>query len=466
MIPVETSTCVSARAGAGNVPVARASVRRRARRLTRRAYDDPGPPGEQKISPPCGRLPHSCAVGRPQLPGLAAGTTLAFLHAPMRRILDVSLAQPLAVLALTAAFAVAGAVAFRHLPIEAFPELADPQVQVISLFPGHAAEEVERQVTLPVEQEMNGLPGLSRMHSFSLFGLSFVVLTFDDGTDLYFARQQVSERLALVDVPEGVKPQLGPLSTPTGEIYRYTLVGEGYTPMQLRELQDWVMERHLKQVPGVADVVSFGGFVKQYQVQVDPQQLQARGVTLRQVFEALGRSNANAGGNYIEHGEEQYVVRGLGTLGSVRDVEDVVVTARGGTPIRVRDLARVTIGAFPRRGVVTRDREPEAVEGIVLMRRGENPSAVLDALHAKVEQLNHGILPPGMRVDTFYDRARLVHRTLTTVTHNLVLGALLVVLVVGVFLMSLRAALVVALVIPLSLLGAFLYLKLRGLSAT
>src|SRR5438552_2899295 len=264
----------------------------------------------------------------------------------MRRVLSASLAQPIVVLALTAAFAIAGVVAFLHLPIEAFPELADPQVQVITLFPSHAAEEVERQVTLPVEQQMNGLPGLTRMHSFSLFGLSFVVLTFDDGTDLYFARQQASERLAQVDVPEGVKPTLGPLSTPTGEIYRYTLVG-----------------------------------------------------------------------------------------------------------------------AFPRRGVVTRDREPEAVEGIVLMRRGENPSVVLDALHAKVEQLNHGILPPGVRIDTFYDRARLVRRTLTTVTHNLVLGALLVVLVVGVFLMSLRAALVVALVIPLSLLGSFLYLKLRGLSA-
>src|SRR5213593_3015223 len=383
----------------------------------------------------------------------------------MRRVLALSLAQPLVVLALTALFAVAGAVAFWHLPIEAFPELADPQVYVITLFPGQAAEEVERQVTLPVEQEMNGLPGLVRMHSFSLFGLSFVVLTFDDGTDLYFARQQASERLAQVDVPDGVKPTLGPLSTPTGEIYRYTLVGEGYSPMQLREIEDWVMERHLKQVPGVADVVSFGGFVKQYQVQVDPQQLQARGLALRQVFDALGRSNANAGGNYIEHGDEQYIVRGLGTLAGSEDIENVVVAARGGTPIRIRDVARVTIGAMPRRGIVTRNRDPEAVEGIVLMRRGENPSVVLDALHAKVEQLNHGILPPGVHIDTFYDRGRLVHRTLTTVTHNLVLGALLVVLVVGVFLMSLRAALVVALVIPLSLLGAFLYLKLRGMSA-
>src|SRR5437667_1104933 len=323
----------------------------------------------------------------------------------MRRILALSLAQPVAVLGLAVAFAIAGAIAFWHLPIEAFPELADPQVQVITLFPGHAAEEVERQVTLPIEQQMNGLPGLVRMHSFSLLGLSFVVLTFDDGTDLYFARQQVSERLAQVDVPEGVKPTLGPLSTPTGEIYRYTLVGDGYTPMQLRELEDWVMERHLKQVPGVADVVSFGGFVKQFQVQVDAQELQGRGVTLRQVFEALARSNANAGGNYIEHGEEQYVVRGLGTLHDASDIEEVVVAARSGTPIRIRDVARVTVGAAPRRGVVTRDLEPEAIEGIVLMRRGSNPSIVLAALHTKLAQLNGGILPPGMRVETFYDRA-------------------------------------------------------------
>src|SRR5437016_4286153 len=383
----------------------------------------------------------------------------------MRRLLAMSLRQPLVVVTLTLAFAVAGGLAFWRLPIEAFPELADPQVYVITLFPGHAAEEIERQVTLPIEQELNGLPGLTRMRSVSIFGLSYVTLTFDDGTDLYFARQQVSERLTGVDVPEGVKPSLGPLSPPTGEIFRCTLEGPGYSPMQLREVQDWVMERHLKQVPGVADVVSFGGFVKQYQVQVDPQQLQARGVTLRQVFEALARSNANAGGNYIEHGEEQYVVRGLGTLHDAEDIEEVVVAARGGTPIRIRDVARVTIGAAPRRGVVPRDLEPEAVEGIVLMRRGANPSVVLAALHAKLAQLNGGILPPGMRVETFYDRGVLVHRTLVTVSHNLIVGAILVVVVVGVFLMSLRAALIVALTIPLSLLGAFLYLELRGMSA-
>src|SRR2546425_4193574 len=383
----------------------------------------------------------------------------------MRRLLALSLAEPLGVRVLTAPLAVAGLVAFWRLPIEAFPELADPQVYVITLFPGHAAEEIERQVTLPIEQELNGLPGLTRMRSVSIFGLSYVTLTFDDGTDLYFARQQVSERLAGVDVPDGVKPSLGPLSTPTGEIFRYTLEGPGYSPMQLREVQHWVMERHLKQVPGVADVVSFGGFVKQFQVQVDAQELQARGVALRQVFEALARSTANAGGHYIEHGEEQYVVRGLGTLADAGDVEEVVVAARGGTPIRIRDVARVTIGAAPRRGVVGRDLEPEAVEGIVLMRRGANPSVVLAALRAKIAKLNDGILPPGMRVETFYDRGLLVHRTLVTVSHNLIVGALLVVVVVGVFLMSLRAALIVALTIPLSLLGAFLYLRLRGMSA-
>ncbi len=383
----------------------------------------------------------------------------------LRRVLGLSLAQPLLILGLTAAFVTAGLLAFHALPIEAFPELADPQVYVITLFPGHAAEEVERQVTLPLEQELNGLPGLTDLRSISLFGLSNITLTFADGTDLYFARQVTSERLAQADLPDGVKAMLGPLSTPTGEIFRYTLEGEGYSPMELRELEDWVMERHLKQVPGVADVVSFGGFVKQFQVEVDPRQLLAHGVTLPQVFAALGRSNANAGGNYIVHGDEQYVVRGLGTLAGAEDIANVVVQARQGTPIRIRDLARVTVGPAVRRGIVGRDRNPEAVLGIVLLRRGENPSTVLAALHAKIDQLNHGILPPGVHVDTFYDRGRLVHRTLVTVTHNLVVGAVLVVLVVGVFLMSLRAALIVALVIPLSLLGAFLYLHLRGLSA-
>jgi cobalt-zinc-cadmium resistance protein CzcA len=383
----------------------------------------------------------------------------------MRRLLAFSLAQPGFVLAATLAFAVAGAFAFWNLPIEAFPELADPQVYVITLYQGHAAEEVERQVTLPIERELNGIPKLSRMRSVSIFGLSYVTLTFEDDVDLYLARQQVTERLDGVDLPDGVKPTLGPLSTPTGEIFRYTLVGSHASPMELRELQDFVVERGIKQVPGVADVVSFGGFRKEYQVAVDPQALRARGVTLEQVFAALAKSNANAGGNYIAHGDEQYVVRGLGTLSSVDDVQNVVVAARdGGTPIRVRDVARVSVGPAPRRGIVTRDRDPEAVEGIVLMRRGENPSVVLDALKEKIDQLNR-VLPDGVQIDTFNDRSKLVHRTLVTVTHNLVVGALLVVAVVGVFLASLRAALIVALTIPLSLLGAFLYLHLRGMSA-
>src|SRR5256886_15476377 len=208
----------------------------------------------------------------------------------MRRVLAMPLRQPLVVVTLTLAFGVAGVLAFWRLPIEPFPELADPQVYVITLFPGHAAEEIERQVTLPIEQELNGLPGLGRMRSVSIFGLSYVTLTFDDGTDLYFARQQVSERLAGVDVPDGVKPSLGPLSTPTREVFRHTLEGPGYSPMQLRAVGDWGMEPHLKQVPGAAGGGAVRGFVQQFQVQVDAQELQAHGVTLRQVFEALARS--------------------------------------------------------------------------------------------------------------------------------------------------------------------------------
>lgn len=383
----------------------------------------------------------------------------------LRRILEWSLARPATVIVLALLFAAAGGAAFWTLPIEAFPELADPQVYLITLYDGHAAEEVERQVTLPIERELNGLPGLARMRSISNFGLSYVTLTFEDTTDLYFARQQVTERLANAELPDGVHPDLGPLSTPTGEVFRYSLHGPGYSPMALRELQTWVMERHLKQVPGVADVVSFGGYQKQYQVSVDPQALVARGISLQQVFAALGRSNANAGGNVIQHGDEQYVVRGLGTMARAEDIENVVVDVRAGTPILIRDVARVQIGTGPRRGIVGRDQDDEAVEGIVLMRRGENPSVVLDALHAKLDALQHGILPEGVSIDTFYDRGRLVHRTLMTVSHNLLVGAALVVVVVGVFLASLRAALIVTAVIPLSLLTAFAYLKLRGMSA-
>jgi len=386
----------------------------------------------------------------------------------LSKLVDGALRHRGAVLLATFTFVAAGLWAFRELPVEAFPDVTDTQVQVITLFAGHAPEEVERQVTLPIEKELNGTPALSQLRSISIYGLSVVTLTFEDGTDNYFARSQVSERLRQVEVPDGVTPGLGPLYTPIGEIYRYVLESDsraGATPMSLRELQDWVLERHFRQVPGVADVVSFGGFQRQFQAEVDPARLKAHGVGLHQVFEALQRSNANAGGNYLTRGPEELVIRGLGYLGSADDVRNVVVAARGGTPLTVGDLARVTVGAVPRRGSVGKDRADEVVQGIVLLRKGENPARVLDAIHAKVRQLNGGVLPKGIRVVPYYDRTTLVDTTLHTVLGNLLEGAALVTVVVLLFLVSWRGALVVASVIPLSLLASFLYLKLRGMSA-
>ncbi|BDG04683.1 efflux RND transporter permease subunit [Anaeromyxobacter oryzae] len=386
----------------------------------------------------------------------------------LNRLVDWSLRERWAVLVLTAAFVAAGLWAFHELPIEAFPDVTDTQVQVITLFPGHAPEEVERQVTSPIEKELNGTPQLSAMRSISIYGLSVVTLTFEDGTDNFFARSQVSERLRQVDVPDGVTPSLGPLYTPIGEIYRYVLVPDPQaeqSPMALRELQDWVLERQLRHVAGVADVVSFGGYQKQFQVEVDPARLKGQGVSLRQVFEALQRSNANAGGNYLRHGAEEMVIRGIGYLGSADDLRNVVVAARSGTPLTVGDVARVSVGAVPRRGQVSKDRTDEVVEGIVLLRKGENPGKVLEGIHAKVEALNGGVLPKGVRIVPYYDRTTLVDHTLHTVLHNLAEGAVLVTAVVLLFLLSWRGAVVVAAVIPISLLGSFLYLKVRGMSA-
>ena len=384
------------------------------------------------------------------------------------KLIDAALGAKWAVLLLTATFIAAGLWAFRELPVEAFPDVTDTQVQVITLYPGHAPEEVERQVTLPIEKELNGTPQLSTLRSISIYGLSVVTVTFDDGTDNFFARSQVTERLRQVEVPDGVTPTLGPLYTPIGEIYRYVLEADpraGQTPMSLREVQDWLLERQFRQVPGVADVVSFGGFQRQFQVEVDPARLKAHGVTLHQVFDALQRSNANAGGNYLRRGPEEMVIRGLGYLGSADDVRNVVVVARAGTPLTVGDLARVSIGAVPRRGQVSKDREDEAVEGIVLLRKGENPAQVLDAVHEKVAALNAGVLPKGVRIVPYYDRTTLVNHTLHTVLRNLLEGALLVTGVVFLFLLSWRGALVVGAVIPLSLLASFLYLRARHLSA-
>lgn len=387
----------------------------------------------------------------------------------LNRLVSFALNQPLLVILLTVLFTAAGIAAFRALPVEAFPDVTDTQVQVITLYPGRAAEEVEKQVTMPLEIGLSGIPHSIRLFSHTLFGLSFVVLTFDDGVDAYFARQQVIERLRGVDLPEGITPELGPLATPIGEIYRYRLRGDGVTPevspMDLRTVQDWIVERQLKTVPGVADVVTYGGLVKQYQVQPDLAKMKGFNVTLKQLYDALGRGNANAGGSYVEKGEQQYLIRGLGLLRSPDDIGNIVVDARGGTPLFIRDIASVEIGSVPRQGVVGQGDDDDCVNGIILMRKGENPSEVLKAVREKVDSLNSRSLPPGVKIDPIYDRTWLIGTTLRTVFKNLAEGAMLVTFVLLLFLGNIRAALIVAITIPLSLMATFMGLTFRGIPA-
>ena len=298
----------------------------------------------------------------------------------VKRIVTFALHQPLFLLLLVALFIASGLVAFKTLPIEAFPDVTDVQVSVITLFPGHAPEEVEKQVTIPIEIALSGVPHAVRLFSHTQFGLSFVILTFNDQASDYFARQQVLERLQGVELPPGVQPGLAPLSTPIGEIYRYRLKGDNTSPTDLRSLQDWVVARHLKMTPGVADVVSFGGFIKQYQVSLRPDKMYAFHLTLQQVFTALGRGNANAGGSYLERGEQQFLIRGIGLLRSGDDIGNIVLSERDGTPVLIKHIADVQVSVVPRQGIVGQDNDDEVVSGIVLMRKGENPSEVLTAL--------------------------------------------------------------------------------------
>ncbi len=383
----------------------------------------------------------------------------------IKRLVSFALYQPLFLLMVVALFIGAGIFAFMSLPIEAFPDIGDIQVNVITLYPGRAAEEVEKQVTASLEVALSGLPHSVRMFSHTQFGLSFIMLTFDDNVNDYFARQQVLERLQDADLPPGVTPQLAPLSTPIGEIFRYRLKGDSYSSRELRTMEDWVVERQLKMVPGVADITAFGGLVKQYEVNPSQGKMRLYNISLPQLFAALGRGNANAGGSYVNEGSQQYLIRGIGLLRSQEDIGNIVLSAHNGTPVRVKDIAEVTISAVPRQGVVGQDDNDDVVTGILLMRKGENPSAVLASVKERVALLNHSILPKGVQIVPFYDRTWLINTTLTTVFRNLLEGAILVSIVLYVFLGNLRAAAIVALVIPLALLATFIGLKLRGISA-
>lgn len=383
----------------------------------------------------------------------------------MRRLIHYALHQPLFIVLGTLLFVMSGVIAFKNLSVEAFPDVTDTQVTVIALFPGRAAEEVEKQVTLPIEVALSGLPNSIRVFSHTQFGLSFTVITYDDNANVLQVRQQVNERLRSVDLPPGVEANIAPNATPVGEVMRYRVRGDGRSTTELRTIEDWVVERALRQVPGVADVVAMGGFIKQYEVQPDLDKLRAYKLSFQSLLDALGRGNSNAGGSYVSQGVQQYAIRGIGLLRSADDIGNIVVAARNTTPILIRDIAKVTVGAVPRLGTVGQDLDDDIVTGIVVMRKGENPSIVLKGVKERIAQLNARGLPSGVQIVPFYDRTWLMGKTLSTVFKNLVEGALLVSLVLYIFLSNLRASLVVVVVIPLSLLGTFLGLKIMGVPA-
>jgi cobalt-zinc-cadmium resistance protein CzcA len=358
-----------------------------------------------------------------------------------------------------------GYYSWTQLPVEAYPDIADVTSQVITQYPGHAAEEIEQQITIPLERELAGIPGLQVMRSKSTFGLSLITLVFRDGVEDYWSRQRIQERIGNAVMPPGVQPGLDALTSPIGEIYRYTLESPLCGQRELRELQQWVVVPEFKQIFGVADVNSFGGETTQFQLLLDPAKLAKYNITIQQVSTAIQANNGNAGGSVLVHGEQGFVVRGIGQVRSLSDLGNIVITEKQGTAIFLRDLGEVRYGALERRGILGKDDDPDGVSGIVLLLKGENPSAVLKRIHAAVDELNSSVLPPDVKVVPYLDRTTLVNTTLHTVGHTLTEGFLLVVVVLLLFLGSLPSALLVAATIPFSLLMAFTMMHLTGIPA-
>lgn len=380
------------------------------------------------------------------------------------RVIVFALRQRVFVMVLVCALIGYGLYALSNLPIEAFPDVQDVQVRVISQLSGQPPQDMERTVTLPIEREVAGIPHLTNVRSVTMTGLSIVTLTFDDDTDNYFARQQVTEKLATVSLPSGVQPQLAPLSTAVGEIYRYAIEAPGMPETDIRTLQDWTIRPALRMTPGVADVVSFGGAIREYQVEADPFLLRKYQVTLDQLSQAIGNGSGNAGGGLVKLGDASLIVRSAGLYAELADIRRVVVAARQGRAITVADVASVRRGERPRYGIVAADRRDSVVEGIVSMTKGGNPSKINADLKARIAQLQ-ARLPKGVKIVPIYDRTDLVHHTVSTVVENLLVGALLVSVILVLFLASWRAALIVATVIPLALLFAFICMYARNVSA-
>jgi len=394
----------------------------------------------------------------------------------IRAFVTYALDHRFIILALAMLLLLWGAISFHNLPVEAYPDVANNYVQIITQWPGRAAEEVEQQVTVPIEIQMNGMPHLEHLRSVSLFGLSSVMLIFDDQSVNDWNRQKVLERLSAVTLPAGVTPQMGTDWSPVGQIFWYTLrsTNPKYDLMELKSIEDWTLEKQFKSVPNVVDVSSFGGTTREYQVRLDPNKLVSYGVSIGQVEQQLANNNTNAGGSFVEAGLQQINVRSVGLFNNVRDIEQTVITTKNGTPLRIMDVATVAQGPKIRLGqigkaihrangtVVDTD---DVVEGIVLLRKGANSDETLAGIHAKVKELNEHILPPGVKIVPFLDRSDLVHYTTHTVLHNLTEGILLVSIILFLFLGNLRGSLIVALTIPFSLLFASICLSLKEIPA-
>ena len=381
------------------------------------------------------------------------------------KVITFCLQQRLAVIGAFILLIALGIQSFERLPVQAFPDVQNVFVQVVTQYPGQAPEEVEKLISLPIERAMNGLPHLINMRSVSIFGLSVVTLTFDDDAEDYFSRQQVLERLHGVNLPENVTPLLGPLTTGIGEIYRYLIEAPRLTLVEQRALQDWTIEPMLRSVPGVADVVGFGGGIKQYQIQIDPLKLKNYKLTLTEVYRAVADNNANIGGNFIEYGDEALVVRGIGLLQSIDEIKEIVITSRNGTPVFVKNIAEVVIGPQVLNGIVGYNKQHDVVQGIVLLIKGKNITEVINGVKEKIDYLNHHGLPSGVRIVPIYDRTDLVQETIHTVEHNMLEGIALILVILLIFLRRIVASLVIIIVIPLSLLFAFILVDIANVSA-
>ncbi len=381
------------------------------------------------------------------------------------RVVSFALAQRFLVVMASIALMFCGAWAFSKLPIDAYPDLSPPHVEIVSQWPGHAAEEVERLITIPLEVEMNGIPNLEALRSISLYGLSSVQMNFQYDADPYFVREQAFERVGNATVPQGVTPGMSPLFSPSGLIYRYVLQSPDRTPQDLKTIEDWVLERRYRSIEGVADDSGFGGTQMQYQVILDPNKLFAYGVSVPLVLQQLGANNSNAGGGFYSQGGQFYYIRGLGLVRDLKDIGNIVLVARGGIPVYVKDVAKVEIGHAPRLGQFGYMNQDDAVEGVILMRVGEQAQVVLKRVEEMTDDLNRHVLPPDVKIVPFYDRSGLIEETTRTVEANLLRGMVLVLIILGLFLFSVRTALIVAATIPFALLFSFICLDWRHIPA-